>query len=57
MWEGDFVPDVSDEENFGESEGTASILYRWKPSGVQSERKTVTGCWSFKMSVISLLNV
>ena len=57
MWEGDFVPAVSDEENFGESEGTASILYRRKPSGVQSERKTVTGCWSFKMSVISLLNV
>ena len=39
MWEGDFVPDVSDEENFGESEGTASILYRRKPCGVQSERK------------------
>ena len=57
MWEGDFVPDVSDEENFGESEGTASILYRRKPCGVQSERKTATACWSFKMSVISLLNV
>ena len=57
MWEGDFVPHVSDEENFGESEGTASILSRRKPSGVQSERKTVTGCWSFKMSIISLLNV
>ena len=40
MWEGDFVPDVSDEENFGESEGTASILYRRKPCGVQTGGKS-----------------